>query len=62
MALTNEQYFNALSANGLDLAEAYLEQDLEMLQQHGLPVNETVAGLLMIEALRADLEEEDQGA
>jgi Sigma-70, region 4 len=48
MAVTNEQYFSHLSASGLELAEAYLEQDLATLQENDLPVSDTVMGLLMV--------------
>jgi hypothetical protein len=57
MTLTNEEYFNALPANGLELAEVYLKQDLETLQQNGLPVCETVAGLLTVHARKVEQEE-----
>ncbi len=50
MALTNEQYFSLLPTNGLELAEEYLEQDLETLQENDLPVSDTVTGLLMVHA------------
>ncbi len=54
MTVTLEQYFNALPPNGLELAEAFLENDLETLQENGLPVSDTVAGLLMVHALKVD--------
>jgi hypothetical protein len=59
MALTNEQSFNALPLNGLELAEDCLEQDLETLRENDLPVVDTVAGLLAVHALQEEQEEED---
>lgn len=59
-ALTNEQYFSSLSSNGLELAEEYLDQDLKTLQEYDLPVNDTVAGLLMMHTLRDEQEEDEQ--
>ncbi len=55
--ITNEQYFNNLTANGLDLAEEYLEQDLATLQENDLPVSDTVAGLLTVHALKGERDE-----
>jgi len=63
MALTNEQFFSALSPDGLELAEEYLLDDLAMLQENDLPVSDTVAGLLMVYGLQQegqqDQEEDD---
>jgi hypothetical protein len=60
MALTNEQYFSNLTPSGLSLAEEYLEQDLETLQENGLPVADTVAGLLTVHVQQeADQQEDD---
>lgn len=60
MALTNEQFFSALTPSGLELAEDYLEQDLETLQENGLPVHDTVAGLLTLHARKVEEQEEDE--
>ena len=60
-ALTNEEYFKNLSASGLELAEEYLEQDLEILQENDLPVNDTVAGLLIIHTHLSEEVEDEQG-
>jgi hypothetical protein len=57
--ITNEQYFNALPTNGLELAEDYLEQDLATLQENGLPLADTVAGLLMVHSLKVEQDEQD---
>jgi hypothetical protein len=58
MALTLAQFFNTLPANGLELAEDYLEQDLAILQENDLPVNDTVAGLLMAHSRRTGQDDE----
>ena len=50
MPVTNEQYVNGLTASGLELAEEYLRQDLETLQESDLPVADTVAALCMVHA------------
>jgi hypothetical protein len=60
MPLTNEQYFNHLTASGLELAEDYLEQDLATLQENDLPVSDTVAGLLLAQALQEEEQEMQQ--
>jgi hypothetical protein len=54
MSLTNAQYFNALPASGLELAEEYLQQDLETLQENDLPVSDTVAALLLVNTLKSE--------
>jgi hypothetical protein len=59
-ALTNEEYFNNLPTSGLELAEEYLDQDLQTLEAHDLPVNDTVAGLLMIHMRQEDKLEIEQ--
>ena len=58
MALTNHQFISALPPNGLALAEEYLEQDLDLLEENDLPVSDTVMGLLLTKALREEEEEE----
>jgi hypothetical protein len=60
VAVTLEQYFSHLTASGLDLAEDYLDQDLKMLQENDLPVADTVAGLLMVQACQEEEQEEDE--
>jgi len=60
MALTNEQYFQALPPYGLELAEEYLMEDLETLQENDLPVSDTVAGLLTVHALQQEQEEQEE--
>ena len=57
VALTNEQYISALPANGLALAEEYLEHDFETLQENDFPVSDTVTGLLLIHTLTSEQEE-----
>ncbi len=57
--ITNEQYFNNLTANGLDLAEEYLGQDLATLQENDLPLADTVAGLLTVHTLKGERDEQD---
>jgi len=60
MPLTNEQYFNNLTTSGLELAEEYLEQDLQTLQENNLPVSDTVAGLLMVHTLQSGQDDETE--
>jgi hypothetical protein len=55
--ITNEQYFNHLTTSGLELAEDYLEQDLATLQENGLPLADTVAGLLTVHSLKVEQDE-----
>ena len=62
MALTLEEYFNNLPPSGLQLAEEYLSLDLETLQEHDLPVSDTVIGLLMIHTQKSEQEEPDPKA
>jgi hypothetical protein len=62
MAVTPEQYFSHLTASGLELAEEYLEQDLATLQENGLPVADTVAGLLTVHTLLEEEQEEEDDA
>jgi hypothetical protein len=57
MSVSNEQYFNNLSASGLELAEEYLEEDLQTLQENDLPVSDTVVGLLTVHTLQEEEQE-----
>jgi hypothetical protein len=60
MSLTNEQYFNNLSVNGLEAAEEFLEQDLKILQDNDLPQADTVVGLLTVCTLLEEESEEEE--
>jgi hypothetical protein len=44
----------------LELAEEYLMEDLETLQENDLPVSDTVAGLLTVHALQQEQEEQEE--
>lgn len=59
MALTNEEYIDALPINGLELAEEYLLEDLATLQENDLPTGDTVASLLLAHDKLTSLPDDD---
>ena len=59
MALTNEEYIDALPINGLELAEEYLLEDLATLQENDLPTGDTVASLLLAHGKLTSMPDDD---
>jgi hypothetical protein len=57
--VSDEDFFQGLSQNGLELAADYLEDDLDKLQENGLPVAGTVKGLLTVHSLQDQDEQEE---
>jgi hypothetical protein len=51
--VTDEQFYNALPPNGLQLADQTLQEDYERLRENDLPVKDTVSGLLHVQALQS---------
>lgn len=52
--VSSEDYFALLPANGLQLAEDHLRQDLSILRENGLSTKDTVTGLLQVQALQSE--------
>jgi hypothetical protein len=57
--MTDKEYFNALPASGLDLAEECLSQDLMTLRDNGLPAEDTIAGLITVRYLQVEQSDEE---
>ena len=58
--VTDEQYYEALSPSGLQLAEQNLNQDYQLLLETDLPIKDTVTGLFMVHQLQAESQEESE--
>jgi hypothetical protein len=58
--VTDEQYYEALPPNGLQLAEQNLNQDYQLLLENDLPIKDTVTGLFMVHQLQAESQEESE--
>lgn len=50
--VSDQEYYNALSEQGLQLADHLLQRDYERLAQADLPVRDTVSGLLQVQVLQ----------
>ena len=61
--VTDEEFFNALSPNGLDLAEQQLAENLERaLEDEAFPAKDAIVGLSIIRGIRQSQDDEDDEA
>lgn len=58
--VSDEDFINGLPQAGLELAEQSLEEDLEKLEENGLPVAGTVKNLLNVHTRLSEDEQENE--
>jgi hypothetical protein len=49
--VSDDDFLNGLTPAGLRAAAEYLEQDLEKLQENGLPTGDTMSGIVIVNNL-----------